>query len=353
MQVVKDDFPEKFDNFPFLKIIMGDETTFPTKQELVEGFNLREFFKQKMIEELQKKKQSLTEKEDYQLRTLKDLVAQSIIDVKLYEKSRLHAKLYLFLTNQEEKYASPGLAVVGSSNLTAEGLTRNKELNVSLTSRDDVLYLDRWFDELWDDAIEFREDLLKVIDYSGVLPESKYPDIGEMVASNTLFKYLVFKWFEGRVLNLIKRDILMEFQLVGVENAVKVINFYNGSILADSVGLGKSFMASAIIEEFLNGKHPSWSPEGTLPSVLLILPPSIIYQWEELLIHSDDYFLKYNDSRLIKDQNNYKVYEIYVSLLGNCFISIYKYYFERVKFQRYLSLSKRLIEENFKIYKEK
>lgn len=130
-----------------------------------------------MIEDLQKRK--LSEDQIEQLRTLKDFVANNVIDVKLYEKSRMHAKLYLFLTNPGEKYASPGLAVVGSSNFTAEGLTRNKELNVLLTSREEVRYLNKWFDNLWEEALEFREDLLKVIDFSGVLPESPYPQIGK------------------------------------------------------------------------------------------------------------------------------------------------------------------------------
>lgn len=306
--LVKDDFPENYEKKPFLKIVMGDETTYPTKEELVEGYNLREIFKQRMIEDLQKIK--LTGEQIKQLEALRDFVANNIIDVKLFDKSRLHAKLYLFLTKPEEKYGSPGLAVVGSSNFTAEGLTKNKELNVLLTSREEVLYLNQWFDELWNEAVEFREDLLKVIDISGVLPESPYPKIGSLIDPQTLFKYLVYKWFEGRVLNLLKRDILMEFQLVGVVNATDKINFYNGVILADSVGLGKSFMASAVIEEFLNGKHPTWLPNGKTPSVMLILPPSIIPQWEELLITSE-YFLSGNVKKLVKDFNNHKVYEIY------------------------------------------
>ncbi|MDQ7082264.1 MAG: SNF2-related protein [Aquificota bacterium] len=151
---------------------------------------------------------------------------------------------------------------------------------------------------------------MKVIDISGVLPESPYPKIGRLIDPQTLFKYLVYKWFEGRVLNLLKKDILMEFQLVGVVNATDKINFYNGVILADSVGLGKSFMASAIIEEFLNGKHPTWLPDGKSPSVMLILPPSIIPQWEELLITSE-YFLSGNIKKLKRNLNNHKVYEIY------------------------------------------
>jgi len=308
--LVKDDFPDNYENRPFLKIVMGNETTYPTKEELVAGYNLRELFKQRMIEDLQK--QRLTDEQIKQLKDLRDFIANNVIDVKLFDKSRLHAKLYLFITKPEEKYGSPGLAVVGSSNFTAEGLTQNKELNVLLTSREEVLYLNQWFDELWNDAVEFREDLLKVIDISGVLPGSPYPKIGNLIDSQTLFKYLVYRWFEGRVLNLLKRDILMEFQLVGVVNATDKTNFYHGVILADSVGLGKSFMAAAVIEEFLNGKHPTWLPNGKTPSVMLILPPSIISQWEELLITSE-YFLRGNVKKLEKDFNNHKVYKIYDS----------------------------------------
>ena len=307
---VKDDFPDDLSMLPFLKIVMGNETTYPTKEELVAGYKLRELFKQRMIEDLQRQK--LTEEQIKQLKALRDFIANNIIDVKLFDKSRLHAKLYLFLTKPEEKYGSPGLAVVGSSNFTAEGLTQNKELNVLLTSREEVFYLNQWFDDLWNEAIEFREDLLKVIDISGVLPDSPYPKIGKLVDPQTLFKYLVYKWFEGRVLNLLKRDILMEFQLVGVVNASDKTNFYNGVILADSVGLGKSFMGSAVIEEFLNGKHPTWLLNNKTPSVMLILPPSIIPQWEELLITSE-YFFSGNVKKLTRNFNNYKVYEIYES----------------------------------------
>jgi len=311
--LIKDDFPEKIERRPFLKLVMGTETTYPTKEELVIGYNLRkeiirEEIKCKMIEDLQKSE--LTEVQIHKLTELKEFIAKNIIDVKLYTDSRLHAKLYLFQTKPDEKYGSPGLAIVGSSNFTAEGLTTNKELNVLLTSREEVLYLNEWFDKLWKESIEFREDLLKVINLSGVLPNSNYPKIGKFIDPETLFKYLIYKWFEGRVLNLLKRDILLEFQLVGVVNATNIMNFYNGVILADSVGLGKSFMAGAIIEEFLNKKHPTWVKESKEPSVLLILPPSIIHQWEELLT-SRNYFLKGNINKNTKKEDNPKIYDIY------------------------------------------
>lgn len=326
--LVDEDFPTDVVKRPFLKLVMGNETTLPTKEELVSGYNLRELFKQRMIEELQSKE--LTEQQINQLRRLRDYIAKNFIEVKLFDRSRLHAKLYLFLKDLDDRYGSPGVAIVGSSNFTAEGLTRNKELNVILTEREDVLYLNNWFDELWDEAVDFNEDLIRVIEISGAIPEAKYPKLGKFIDPETLFKYLVYKWTEGRVLNLIEKDILMEFQLVGVINAINILNYYNGVILADSVGLGKSFMAAAIIQELLNGKYPHWIPKKKkYPAVMLILPPSIISQWEDLLVGRADekmlvnlergekikvnseFFFQDNFKRMVKGDYNHKIYEIY------------------------------------------
>ena len=78
--LVREDFPDSYDNLPFLKIVMGNETTYLTKEELVAGYNLRELFKQRMIEDLQKRE--LSEGQIEQLRTLKEFVGNNIIDVK-------------------------------------------------------------------------------------------------------------------------------------------------------------------------------------------------------------------------------------------------------------------------------
>ena len=43
--LVKEDFSDDYEHLPFLKIVMGNETTYPTKEELVAGYNLREVFK--------------------------------------------------------------------------------------------------------------------------------------------------------------------------------------------------------------------------------------------------------------------------------------------------------------------
>lgn len=114
--LIEDDFPEEFEERPFLKIVMGDETTQQTSHEIKEGYELREKFKDEMISALQKA--ALTDNQRNKITLLKRLIAENIIEIKLFEKSKLHAKLYLFLTNPPSEYQSPGLAIVGSSNFT-------------------------------------------------------------------------------------------------------------------------------------------------------------------------------------------------------------------------------------------
>ncbi len=303
--LVKNDFPENAEN-GFLKIVIGDETTEITRRELAKGYNL----KLKMLEELSELKDSS------KIRELYELIRQGKIDIRIYTQSKLHSKLYLFIKRPEELFnefgESPGLAIVGSSNFTARGLTQNKELNVLLTDRNAIIELNKWFDELWAESEDFREELLKVLK----LAKEKKIDLGKFVTPRELFKLLVWKWFDGRVEPIEKKDILAEFQLIGVINAINIINKHNGVIIADSVGLGKSFIGASIIEEYIVGKLPDWDPNkygiSKNRKALLILPPSLIPQWEHLLFRSGYFFSgQIYSKQKPTNTERIKIYEIY------------------------------------------
>ncbi len=303
--LVKNDFPENAEN-EFLRIVIGDETTEMAKRMLAKGYELRI----RMWDEI-------TEIEDpSRVSELYELIRQGKIDVKIYTKSKLHSKLYLFIKRPEEfsnEYGeSPGLAIVGSSNFTFKGLTQNKELNVLLTDRNAVIHLNKWFDELWDESEEFKDELLKILEYA----KEKKVGLGKFVTPKELFKLLVWKWFDGRVEPIEKKDVLAEFQLIGVINAINIMNKHNGVIIADSVGLGKSFIGTSIIEEYIVGKLPDWDPNkygiNKDRKALLILPPSLIPQWEHLLFKSGYFF----SGQIYAKQKpttteRIKIYEIY------------------------------------------
>ncbi len=169
----------------------------------------------------------------------------------------LHGKLYHILqSNGVEK------AISGSSNFTVNGLglggNKNIELNLVVDSDRDREELRKWFDSLWNDSTGLVEDVKgEVLQYLDQLYTENSP---EFIYFKTLFH--VFESFldestEGGLLN--ERtgffdsgiwNALYDFQKDGVKGAINKILKHNGCIIADSVGLGKTFEALAVIKYF-------------------------------------------------------------------------------------------------------
>ena len=169
----------------------------------------------------------------------------------------LHGKLYHVIQKSGiEK------AIAGSSNFTVNGLglggNKNIELNLIIDSDRDRLELKEWFDSIWNDKTGLVEDVKdQVLKYL----EQLYVENGpEFIYYKTL--YHIFEsylhdqensglldertgFFESEIWN-----ILYDFQKDGVKGAVNKILKHNGCIIADSVGLGKTFEALAVIKYF-------------------------------------------------------------------------------------------------------
>lgn len=171
----------------------------------------------------------------------------------------LHGKLYHI-----EKPNGVEDAVTGSSNFTVNGLglgTRpNIELNLVVNDRRDLADLKEWFDQLWNNEMEGVdvEDVKdQVLKYIELLHRENSP---EFVYYKTLYhifnKYL--EDTEASGLSDIKANLydsqiwkeLFTFQQHGVRGAINKILKFNGCIIADSVGLGKTYEALAVIKYF-------------------------------------------------------------------------------------------------------
>lgn len=188
----------------------------------------------------------------------------------------LHGKLYhITQPSGIEK------AIAGSSNFTVNGLglggSKNIELNLVIDSDRDRRELKEWFDELWNDNTGLVEDVKEqVLTYLEQLYRENPP---EFIYFKTLYHifgdYLdeqnqagLFNektgFFDAEIWN-----VLYDFQKDGVKGAINKINKHNGCIIADSVGLGKTFEALAVIKyfELLNYR------------VLVICPKKLIGNW--------------------------------------------------------------------------
>lgn len=85
-------------------------------------------------------------------------VAQGRLKVRVYTQGRIHAKLTLIDYPAGNAYA-PGLAVVGSSNLTLGGVAHPTEMNIVVSDWDSVKALEDWYAKLWDVSQDFHREL--------------------------------------------------------------------------------------------------------------------------------------------------------------------------------------------------
>jgi len=172
-------------------------------------------------------------------------------------------------------------AILGSSNFTVPGLGfrasgNNIELNLVVDSDRDRKDLFAWFDEVWvDDKLtkDVKDEVLRYLErlYANHPPEFIY--------YLTLF-HIFRDELEGteKFDDTLKRTTLLEsqvwnmlfsFQKDGVKGAINKILEYNGCIIADSVGWGKTFEALAVIKYF----------ELRNERVLVLCPKKLRHNW--------------------------------------------------------------------------
>jgi hypothetical protein len=187
---------------------------------------------------------------DRAVRRLLDFLASGRIEVRRYEQAFLHGKAYLFATDHEG-------VVAGSSNFTAAGLTRNLELNLGRYDPTPVAKVANWFETLWAEASPY--DLAKVY-------EARY----EAYAPYIIFLRVLWERYknemelEERVEGA--RIRLTTFQTDGVSRAERILDKYNGVLIADGVGLGKTFIGGAMLRHVV---------EDNRQRALLIAPAAL------------------------------------------------------------------------------
>jgi len=178
------------------------------------------------------------------------------VDIKTIKRANfLHGKLYHIGREQES------VALVGSSNFTVRGLglgaVPNIEINLEVRSDDDRAELLRWFEGLWDDNTltqDAKADVLAALERLG------QPYAPKFVYYKTLL-HVFESWLERHVerdgllhaVHLHDTEIwkaLYAFQRDGATSAINRLLRHNGCIVADSVGLGKTWTALAVIKFF-------------------------------------------------------------------------------------------------------
>jgi superfamily II DNA or RNA helicase len=265
-----------------IKILMGYETTKPTKDQLISIFKDR-------FNQLEKNEQTLPAmKLFYQL-----AVEYKVLKIRVYfddngKAERLHSKAYLFLRD----FATKDLlnrykaGLIGSSNLTPSGLVGNTELNTIITDPEDLEHLELWFENLWEKGTEDYEKL-KISDaIVKAIEKSKFKDELQntfiYIEPKEFFKILIKFLNADYLFEEFRKKELLEFQYV---DFIRVLNNFNskeyrGCFVTSSVGLGKSYVACQIARYFINNTK----------KVLVIAPAGLVRnedQWVRYLKEFD------------------------------------------------------------------
>jgi len=167
----------------------------------------------------------------------------------------LHGKMYL------AESSTGMMGIVGSSNFTKRGLGSgdlpNIEINLASNNPDTIVQLQEWFDCLWNDHEKTKNVKRHVLDALDRVGTDYPPEIIYYKTLYELFKQEIddrnTKDKTLKSTSLTESQVwnkLYTFQQDGVRNIVSKLQKYNGCILADSVGLGKTYTALAVIKYF-------------------------------------------------------------------------------------------------------
>lgn len=249
---------------------------------------------------------------DEYARDAKEFLMRNNVQVKAIQNAFCHAKAYMF---RNDKPMNDSFYLTGSSNLTDAGLGLKKTANVELAMGAPVKQNDNdykevcsWFEDIWklaDDMVEVdtknpKSNRIPVKDFFIQQIEDYFRKYTPM----EIYYKILYELFNSDIeldasiehrkdMDLLQTSViwktLFNYQQKGVISLIKMLRKYNGAILADAVGLGKTFSALAVIKYFQTQNYVT----------VLFCPKKLEQNWTQ--------YLKRHNSRFEKDEFDYIV----------------------------------------------
>lgn len=264
------------------RLLLGEEPSvkaYQVKNPEKQDPEFPEKFLKKDLENLQLK---------YEFQRIVELLSKYLdqdgkLEIRIYRKSFLHAKCYIFGSDEEN-----AIGIIGSSNFTNHGLFGNLELNQLEDNNATVNFIRKnltqhpshrvWFEELWNESEgwsrQFKEEILELSKHGNIC-YSPY----EMYI-HALYR-IYGQELQDEKENKIKTDDpdsgipqLLKFQIQNANSIIKKLERQSVAMLSDSVGLGKTFTAIKVIEYYM------FNPEKN-QRVVVICPAGLKSQWEK------------------------------------------------------------------------
>jgi len=227
----------------------------------------------------------LDEQEYQNFFSMKELITEKKIEVRISANRDVHSKMYIMRSAEYPDYRGNGITyngslIIGSSNLTHNGLEGNTEINAELNQDRDIVDAVKVFENLWEESVELTEE-----DFDKhILPKLKKPveeEVSKAITPYELYIKLLIEHFGSRIDFINDENIFvpkeykkLSYQVEAVNDGVAKLQKHNGFFLSDVVGLGKTVVIAMLIKKL----------ETTLKKrVLIVIPPAVRIQWEDTL----------------------------------------------------------------------
>jgi len=288
------------------RLLLGEEPsvkTYQVKKPAQQDPDFPEKYLKKDLEDLQLK-------EEFQ--KVADLLGKYMnennsgkIQIKVYRKNFLHAKCYIFGTDEEN-----AVGIIGSSNFTKQGMFGNLELNQFEDNNATVNFLRKnlsqhpshrtWFEELWNNSEDwsqtFNEEILALSKHGGIC-----------FSAYEMYIHALYRIYGQDLLDEKENKVdiddqtsgkpqLLRFQIQNANSLIKKLERQGVAMLSDSVGLGKTYTAIKVIEYYKQNMNQR---------VVVIAPAGLIPQWRKAfddfrMIHIPEIY-SLQDTERIKD----------------------------------------------------
>ena len=227
----------KWQQLEKIRVLMGDETSRRTRSILLQEVEGR----------LDDSIESDKEKNPFLrgIPAIVDALKSGKIECRVYIRDKFHAKAYITHAKMEVIGAQ---ALVGSSNFTRPGLTKNVELNIQIQSGREVAQLQEWFETHWNEASEVTDTIIETI--------SRHT---HLFTPFDVYSKALHDFFRGHELTATEWDetrskmypFLDRYQQEAYWALMKIARQHGGAFLCDGVGLGKTFVGLILIERLV------------------------------------------------------------------------------------------------------
>lgn len=225
----------------------------------------RKVFAQNLTDEMDGSDDTLEVEEA--ARKFVEFLVSGRLELRAYPSRDLHAKVYISRFGPNDR--DFGRVITGSSNFSENGLVAQREFNVELKDRPDVVYALDKFEELWAEGVDLSEAYVETLNTRTWL--------SDRVTPYEIYLKFLYEYFkedinvdEEAAFNLPPEFMDLAYQRQAVTSAKKVLDAYGGVFLADVVGLGKTFISALLLQQLPGRK-------------LIICPPVLMNYWRETL----------------------------------------------------------------------